>query len=82
MTPATLQRKRVNLMIDIENLEKLEEMIPSGNRSDFVNEAIEEKFRRWGRRKALELMNLSIKNEKHIHTTKEILKTLHADRKY
>lgn len=82
MNTATPSRKRINLMIDIEHLEKLEELIPSGNRSNFVNEAIEEKFRRWGRRKALELMNLSIKKERHIHTTKEILKTLHADRKY
>ena len=81
MSTGIAQRKRINLMIDIDNIEKLEELIPSGSRSNFVNEAIEDKFRRWGRRKALDLMNLSIKKETHIHTTKEILKTLHADRR-
>lgn len=75
----TAQRKRINFMISISLVDKLT-TIPLGERSDFVNEAIEEKFTNWSRRKAIENLNESIKKEKKVHTTKEILKILHADR--
>ena len=75
----TAQRKRINFMINISLVDKLN-TIPLGERSDFVNEAIEEKFTNWSRRKAIENLNESIKKEKKVHTTKEILKILHADR--
>lgn len=66
-------------MISISLAEKLT-TLPTGERSDFVNEAIEEKFTDWGRKKALEKLNESIKKEKKVHTTREILNVLHADR--
>ena len=82
MHTAVAQRKRVNFMINTKLLEELAGMVHAGERSDFVNEALEEKIVNWGRRKALELMNESIKKEKKFHTTEEILKVLHADRRY
>ncbi len=75
----TTQRKRANFMISMSLLEKLS-TIPSGERSDFVNAAVEEKFTNWSRRKAIENLNESIRKEERVHTSKEILKTLHEDR--
>ena len=46
-------RKRMNFMISISLVDKLS-TIPSGERSDFVNEALEESLVRYGRRKAFE----------------------------
>ncbi len=80
MNTATAQRKRVNFILKMETLRNLGDLIPSGERSSFVDEAINEKILTWGRKKAIEMLNESIKNETHIHTTKEILKILHEDR--
>lgn len=82
MNTSTSQRKRTNFMINLPLLEQMEILIPSGERSDFVNEALEEKMIDLSRAKALERMEDSIKKQKKVHTTKEILRILHADRRY
>lgn len=82
MNTATSQRKRANFMIDTPLLEQMEILIPAGERSDFVNEALEEKMIDLSRTKALARMEESIKKQKKVHTTEEILKILHADRRY
>lgn len=82
MDTATSQRKRANFMINVPLLEQMETLIPTGERSDFVNEALEEKMIDLSRTKALARMEESIKKQKKVHTTKEILKILHADRRY
>lgn len=76
------KRKRVNFMIQMQILQELESLIPNGDRSAFVNEAIECKLVDWGRAKTFEEMEKSIKKQKKVHTTKEILKLIHEGRRY
>lgn len=47
-------RKRINIMIDIQLLEKLDKLIPTGERSNFANAAFEKALLQFGREKALE----------------------------
>ncbi len=82
MKTSLLPRKRTNLMINVALLEQMDLLLPAGERSDFVNEALEEKLIDLSRLKALARMNESIKKQKKVHSTKEILKILHADRRY
>ena len=45
-------RKRINVMIDVYLLEKLNELIPIGERSNFANTAFEEALVQFSREKA------------------------------
>ncbi|MBI2634523.1 hypothetical protein HYW82_02540 [Candidatus Peregrinibacteria bacterium] len=53
----TADRKKVNFMIDRCILVKMEKLIPPGQRSDFVNKALDEAIVQFGRRKASEGMD-------------------------
>lgn len=71
-----LDRQKVNFMISKELLAQFYQLVPSGERSDCINEALDEYLTNYGRRKAIEGMrrlseqNLSI-------STKEFLKQRH-----
>jgi len=54
MQSAVLQRKRLNFMVDPSVAEELSQTIPSGERSDFVNNAIDQALIRFSREKAYE----------------------------
>ena len=69
-----LDRKKVNFMISKELLVELNQLIPSGDRSDFVNRTIKEALTRYSRQKAFEEIDKNRKNWKLKMTTEEILK--------
>ena len=48
------KRKKTNFMIDNEILQELKEFIPEGQRSDFINESIQEAISTFKRKKAFE----------------------------
>ena len=54
MNTATIQRKRINFMADTSLLEEMEELVPGGSRSDFINEAIEQFLTRFSKKAARE----------------------------
>jgi hypothetical protein len=77
-TPA---RKRVNFMISTSLLTSLTELIPLGERSDFVNQTLEEALTQVSRQKASEAL-AEFRKTNHLKTsTKEILKIIHDGRK-
>lgn len=82
VTAKTRNRIRVNYMISHPLLKELEELIPRGERSDFINEAIEEALTRFSRKKAGEEMD---KLRKALHlklgNDKQLLKEIHYGRK-
>lgn len=82
MTTTTTPRKRVNFMISLTLLEELEQVMPAGDRSNFVNEALEEKLIDFSRKKAFEQMEKSLKKQKKVHQNKDILKMIHEGRRY
>ena len=82
MITDTTRRKRINLMISEDLLDQLEEVVSSGERSDFVNEAVEEKLLRWSRRKAFELIEEFQKEHPVKMSDKQLLKMIHEDRRY
>ena len=45
------RQKKVNFMVNHETLEALKEWIPAGDRSNFVNGALEDAVRRYKERK-------------------------------
>lgn len=47
------KRKRVNFMVEVHLLEDLQALVSSGERSNFVNEALEESLIRFSREKAV-----------------------------
>lgn len=54
MATTLTQRKRLNFMVDHSVAQELNETIPSGERSDFVNMAIDQALIRFSREKAYE----------------------------
>ena len=69
-------REKVNFMISKEILMQFRQLIPAGERSDFINEALEEAIIDYGRRKAIEGMRRLSEENLNI-STKEFLKTRH-----
>ncbi len=67
-------------MINISLVEKLN-AIPAGERSNFVNEALEESLIRYGRRKAFEELDEFKKKHPLKMTSKQILKIIQDGRK-
>lgn len=57
-------RKKVNYMMKNELLEKIEQFIPAGERSDFINEAVEEKIKDFMQKKAFEFFDEFQKKQK------------------
>lgn len=48
----TYERKKVNFMINKEILIRIEELLPPGKRSDFINGILEEALTQYGREMA------------------------------
>lgn len=77
-----VSRKRVNFMIDLTLLEEMEGLVPAGDRSNFVNAALEEKLTEWSRAKAFELIEAFKQTHRHKKMTDEqLLKDIHHGRK-
>jgi hypothetical protein len=77
----TDNKKRVNFTISISVMKELENLVPAGSRSDFVNNAIEGALTDWGRRKASELLDEARKKYKLKLSTEKILKDVRYGRK-
>lgn len=82
MTYTTKTRKRLNFMIDENILKGLNSLIPAGQKSNFINEAIEEKIIKYGKQKAFESIEIIRSNLKLNMNTKEILKAIKDGRRY
>ncbi|QQR54329.1 hypothetical protein IPG41_03940 [Candidatus Peregrinibacteria bacterium] len=82
MIIAAARRKRINCMMDSDLLDRLGELIPPGERSDFVNEAVEEKLLRWGRQKAFEELEKFKAKHPLKMSNKQMLKMIHESRRY
>ena len=54
MNTAVANRKRLNFMVDTSVAQELTQTIPSGERSDFVSDAIEKALIQFSREKAYE----------------------------
>ncbi len=76
------KRKRINFMIDQNLMEEMASLIPSGERSDFVNEALENALIIWSRKKAFELIDEANKTHPLKTSTEEILNIIRNDRRF
>ena len=74
------KRKKVNFMVDEEIIERLEQLIPSGERSDFMNEAMNEKLKQFGRDKAFKFFEEFRKKQKKAWSTDEIVTFIQNER--
>ncbi|MEK7523422.1 MAG: hypothetical protein AAB588_00135 [Patescibacteria group bacterium] len=74
-------RKKVNFMVNMDLLEAITFLVPSGSRSEFVNEAVEEALRDFARRKAIEAMDEFRRKNKWKMTDEEIRKAINYGRK-
>lgn len=72
ITPS--QRKKINFMVDRKIVIELQEWIPQGERSDFVNKALQEAMLRYKRVKAGEKMDELREKSKIRLSTAEIIK--------
>ena len=61
-------------MIDQIVLVEMKQLVPEGQRSDFVNNILHSALIEYGRRKAMEKINEFQKSEKITMTTEEIIK--------
>ena len=71
-----LNREKINFMISKELLVQFRQIIPAGERSDFMEKTLKEALIDYGRRKAIEGMR-KISEENLNISTKEFLKTRH-----
>lgn len=75
-------RKRVNFTIKIPLLHELDVLVPNGERSDFINEALEEALVRLSRKKAGEMTDkLRKKLRLKIQSDEALLKDIRYGRK-
>jgi ABC-type amino acid transport substrate-binding protein len=73
-----LNREKVNFMISKEILMQFRQLIPAGERSDFMNETLEEALTQYSRKKASEAMDKMVKDGVFAKlSTKGFLKTRH-----
>lgn len=70
-------REKVNFMISKEILVQFRQLIPAGERSDFMNDALKEAITDYGRRKASEAMDEIAMGNDRKFSTKDFLKTRH-----
>jgi len=68
------ERQKVNFMLDKHIIVQINELVPAGKRSDFVNEALQDRLTGFARRKAFEDMRKMAKKTGFRMTTDEILK--------
>lgn len=67
-------RKKVNFMINQEILEVLKKWIPAGDRSNFVNGALEEAVKRYTKEKAFQMIDELRAKAKLRMSTAEMIK--------
>ncbi|MBI4995151.1 hypothetical protein HZC21_05970 [Candidatus Peregrinibacteria bacterium] len=72
--PAKVARKKVNFMVNQETLEALKKWIPAGDRSDFVNGALEDAVRRYTKEKAFQMIDELREKAKIRMSTAEMIK--------
>lgn len=75
------KRRRVNIMLDVSLINSLNELIPVGDRSDIINQAIEEKMTQLSRQKASEFMKEMRTKLKHKTSDEKIYKDIRYGRK-
>lgn len=76
----TAKRKKMNFMVNEDIIMRLESLIPSGGRSDFVNEAMEEALAAYGRKKAFEFIETFKKSQKKSWTSEKIVSFIKNER--
>lgn len=76
----TSKRKKVNFMVDHDITQRLEQLVPVGERSDFVNKAMDEALVLYGRRKAFEFFETFRKKQKKKWKVNEITEFIRKDR--
>lgn len=77
----TQKRIKINFMIGEELAAKLQSLIPAGERSDFVNEALDEAVRKYKMGVAFKAMDRFAKKHKLRMSDKEIIKLKDYGRK-
>ena len=75
------KRRKVNFMVDENIMERLEQYIPQGERSDFVNHAMNQKLQEYGRKKAFEFIEEFKKTQTKTWTSEKIVKFIKNERK-
>lgn len=75
------KRKKINVMINESTLEDLENFVPEGRRSDFINTAIESMLQRQGRKRAFDFFETFQKNQKKTWTTRNIITFVKHERR-
>lgn len=75
------KRKKVNFMIDENILTMIQHWIPAGDRSDFVNGALDEALQDIAKREASDWMDKFRKKAKWHMTDAEIRKAINYGRK-
>ena len=78
---STLDREKINFMMSRPVVMQLKKLIPAGERSDFVNTAMEAALLRFQRQKAIEGMEAFRKKYKLRMTTAEIIRLKNYGRK-
>lgn len=78
---STLDREKVNFMMSKSVLAQLRDSIPAGERSDFVNEALEAAIDRMRLQKFSEGLDAIRKSSKKKFSNKEIIQSIHEARK-
>ncbi len=71
----TKTRKKMNFMINEELIIKLDQAIPAGKRSDFINQALDRALLIKGQEKAINNMD-KLRKKLSLKISKEELKTL------
>lgn len=73
-----LNREKINFMISKELLMQFRQLIPAGERSDFMEKTLEQALTNYGRRKASDAMDKMAEEGLFSKlSTKEFLKTRH-----
>ena len=69
-----MDRKKVNFMLTKDIRIQLNQLIPAGERSDFINQALQKALVKYSRQKAMEAIEKFRKENKISITTEEIIK--------
>ena len=72
-----IDRKKVNFMVSKEILLQLNQIVPSGQRSNFINRALKEALTRYSRGKALQELDKIANSGEFKLSAKKFLKTRH-----
>lgn len=83
MKTSNAQRQRVNFSIKLHILKELENLVPNGQRSEFVNEALEGALIQFSRKIAFQETDALRKKLHHkFYSDEELLKEIRYGRKY